>query len=113
MTEQCMFSEQKTTGGLFICLCGLDEQPTYSDGPLASSKGHACLPTSNTEHITDMAANITLYPKTGFPLLSRVQPGYYMDGNPPGKTRLLLEEVLARPAGGVHPVACMGPNAPV
>ncbi len=31
----------------------------------------------------------------------------------PGKTRLLLEEVLVRPAGGAHPVVCVGPNAPV
>ncbi len=31
----------------------------------------------------------------------------------PGKTRLLLEEVLVRPAGGAHPVVCVGPNTPV
>ncbi len=31
----------------------------------------------------------------------------------PGKTRLLLEEMLVRPAGGAHPVVCVGPNAPV
>ncbi len=24
-----------------------------------------------------------------------------------------LEEVLVRPAGGAHPVVCVGPNAPV
>ncbi len=30
--------------------------------------------------------------------------GQYLDGRPPGKTRLLLEEVLVRPAGGAHPV---------
>ncbi len=30
-----------------------------------------------------------------------------------GKPRLLLEEVLVRPAGGAHPVVCVGPNAPV
>ncbi len=36
-----------------------------------------------------------------------------MDGRPPGKTRLLLEEVLVRPARGAHPVVCLGPNAPV
>jgi len=35
-------------------------------------------------------------------------------GKPPEKTRLLLEEVLVRPAGGAtHPVACVGPNDPV
>ncbi len=28
-------------------------------------------------------------------------------------TRLLLEEVLVSPAGGAHPVVCVGPNAPV
>ncbi len=55
-----------------------------------------------------------VYPKTGFPLkLSRAEPGQYLDGRPPGKTRLLLEEVLVRPAGGAHPVVCVGPNAPV
>ncbi len=31
--------------------------------------------------------------------LSRAEPGQYLDGRPPGKTRLLLEEVLVRPAG--------------
>ncbi len=37
---------------------------------------------------------ITLQPKTGCPLkLSRVEPSQYLDGRPPGKTRLLLEEV--------------------
>ncbi len=57
---------------------------------------------------------ITLQPKTGYPLkLSRVEPGQYLDGRPPEKTRLLLEEVLVRPAGGAHPVVCVGPNAPV
>ncbi len=45
--------------------------------------------------------------------LSRVEPGQYLDGRPPGKTRLLLEEVLVRPAGGAHPVVCVDPNAPV
>ncbi len=48
--------------------------------------------------------------KTGCPLkLSRVEPGQYLDGRP----RLLLEEVLVRPAGGAHPVVCVGSNAPV
>ncbi len=52
----------------------------------------------------------TLQPETGCPLkLSRVEPGQYLDGRPPGETRLLLEEVV-RPA---HPVVCVGPNAPV
>ncbi len=59
-------------------------------------------------------SHITLQPKTGYPLkLSRVEPGQYLDGRPPEKTRLLLEEVLVRPAGGAHPVVCVGPNAPV
>ncbi len=39
--------------------------------------------------------------------------GQYLDGRPPGKTRLLLEEVLVRPVGGAHHVVCVGPNAPV
>ncbi len=51
-------------------------------------------------------SHITLQPKTGCPMkLRRDEPGQYLDGRPPGKTRLLLEEVLLRPAGG--------PNAPV
>ncbi len=33
--------------------------------------------------------------------LSRAESGHYLDGRPPGKTRLLLEEVLVRPAGGL------------
>ncbi len=54
-------------------------------------------------------SHITLQPKTGCPLkLSRVEPGQYLDGRPPGKTRLLLEEVLVRPAGGAHSVVCVG-----
>ncbi len=61
-----------------------------------------------------VGSHITLQPKTGCTLkLSRVEPGQYLDGRPPGKTRLLLEEVLVRPAGGAHPVVCVGPNAPV
>jgi len=39
--------------------------------------------------------------------LSRVVPGQYLDGRPPGKTRLLLEEVLVRPAGGAQTVVCV------
>ncbi len=39
--------------------------------------------------------------------------GQYLDGRPPEKTRLLLEEMLVRPAGGAHPVVCVGPNTPV
>ncbi len=59
-------------------------------------------------------SHITLQPKTGCPLkLSRAEPGQNLDGRPPGKTRLLLEEVLVRPAGGAHPVVCVGPNTPV
>ncbi len=42
----------------------------------------------------------------------QAEPGQYLDGRPPGKTRLLLEEVLVRPAGGAHPAVCVGPNAP-
>ncbi len=63
---------------------------------------------------SDASSHITLQPKTGFPLkLSRVEPGQYLDGRLPGKTRLPLEEVLVRPAMGAHPVVCVGPNAPV
>ncbi len=59
-------------------------------------------------------SHITMQPKTSCPLkLSRVEPGQYLDGKPPGKTRLLLEEVLVRTAGGAHPAVCVGPNAPV
>ncbi len=59
-------------------------------------------------------SHIILQPKAGCPLkLSRAEPGQYLDGRPPEKTRLLLEEVFVRPAGGVHPVVCVGPNAPV
>ncbi len=59
-------------------------------------------------------SHITLQLKTGCPLkLSRAEPGQYLDGRPPGKTKLLLEEVLVRPAGGAHLAVCVGPNAPV
>ncbi len=64
--------------------------------------------------MNQFVSHITLQPKTGCPLkLSRVEPGQYLDGRPPGKTSLLLVEVLVRPAGGAHPVVCVGPNAPV
>ncbi len=46
-------------------------------------------------------------------MVSRVEPGQYLDGGPPGKARLLLEEVIVRPGGGAHPVVCVGPNTPV
>ncbi len=39
--------------------------------------------------------------------------GQYLDGRPPEKTGLLLEEVLGRPAGGAHHVVCVDSNAPV
>ncbi len=43
-------------------------------------------------------SRITLQPKIGCPLkLSRAEPGQYLDGRPPWKTRLLLEKVLVRP----------------
>ncbi len=65
-------------------------------------------------HLSLYGSHITLQPKTDCPLkLSRVEPGQYLDGRPPGKTRLLLKEVLVRPAGGAHPVVSVGPNAPV
>ncbi len=38
--------------------------------------------------------------------------GQHLDGRPPEKTRLLLEEVLVQPAGGAHPGVCVGPNTP-
>ncbi len=63
------------------------------------------------------SSHITLQPKTGYPLkLSRVEPGQYLDGRPPGKTRLLLVEVLLRPVNetSAHPAVCVGPpNTPV
>ena len=59
-------------------------------------------------------SHITLQPKTGYSLkLSRAEPGQYLDGRPLGNTRLLLEVVLVRPAGGAQPVVCVSPNAPV
>ncbi len=57
------------------------------------------------------SSHITLQPKSGYLLkLSRAEPDQYLDGRPPGKTRLLLEEVLVRPAGGAHPAVYVGPN---
>ncbi len=47
-----------------------------------------------------------MQPKTCPLKLSRVEPGQYLDWRPPVKTRLLLEEVLVRPAGGAHPAIC-------
>ncbi len=51
-------------------------------------------------------SHMTLQPKTGCPLkLSRAEPGQYLDGR---QTRLLLEEVLVRPAGGCSPCGLCG-----
>ncbi len=59
-------------------------------------------------------SHVTLQTKTGCPLkLSRVEPGQYLDGRPPVNTRLLMEEVLVRPAGDAHPAVCVGPNTPI
>ncbi len=82
------------------------------DGPFMSS----FLPVSwgNLIKAKYASSHITLEPKTGCPLkLSRAEPGQYLDGRPPGKTRLLMEEVLVSPTGGAHPVVCVGPNTPV
>ncbi len=50
----------------------------------------------------------------GCPLkLSRLEPGQYLGGRPPGKARLQLEVVLVRPAEGAHPAVCVDPNASV
>ncbi len=73
-----------------------------------------CISLLNCELPNCVGSHITLQPKTGCPLkLNRSEPGQYLDGRPTGKTRLLLEEVLVRPAGGAHPVVCVGPNTPV
>ncbi|KAI2646642.1 Transposable element Tcb2 transposase [Labeo rohita] len=61
-----------------------------------------------------LCMTMSLSPKTGCPLkLNRAESGQYLDWRPPGKTRLLLEEVLVRPAGVAHPVLYVGDNAPV
>ncbi len=73
-----------------------------------------CVSLVNCELPNCVGSHITLQLKTGFPLkLNRAEPGQYLDGRPPGKTRLLLEEVLVRPAGGAHPVVCVGLNTSV
>ncbi len=66
-------------------------------------------------YIKQSHSPIILQPKIGCPLkLSRVEPGQYLDWRPPGKTRLLLEEVLVTGVQrGAHPVVCVVPNAPV
>ncbi len=52
------------------------------------------LMTAATSFDRTNSSHITLQLMTGCPLkLSRVEPGQYLNGRPPGKTRLLLEEV--------------------
>ncbi len=58
-------------------------------------------------------SHITLQPKTGHTEAKQGWAGQYLDGRPLLKTRLLLEEVIVRSAGGAHPVVCVGYNAPV
>ncbi len=55
---------------------------------------------TNILETTICHSHITLQPKDWLPTEAKqVEPGQYLDGRPPGKTRLLLEEVLVRPAG--------------
>ncbi len=84
----------------------------YHEAAPATQSG--CTVSPALQDGTHISSHITPQPKSGHPLkLSRVEPGQYLDGRSPGKTRFLLEEVLVRPAGGAHPVLCVGPNAPV
>ncbi len=62
---------------------------------------------------SNFGSHITLQPKTGCVKLSRVELVSTWMGDLLRNSRLLLEEVLVRPAGGAHPVVCVGPNAPV
>ncbi len=68
------------------------------------------------QHVTSQTHRQPYHPAAQDRLLTEAKQGWagqYLDGRPPGKTRFLLEEVLVRPAGGAHPVVCVGPNAPV
>ncbi len=60
-----------------------------------------------------IGSHITLQPKTGCPLkLSRVEPGQYLDGRPPEKTRLLLEEGVSEASRGCSPCGLCGSYHP-
>ncbi len=70
----------------------------------------------NTRSLTTQSKRQPYHPAAQDRLPSEAKQGWagqYLDERPPEKTRLLLEEVLVRPAGGAHPVVCVGPNAPV
>ncbi len=55
------------------------------------------------------SSHIKLQPNTSCPRkLNRFEPGQYLDGWPHGNMRVLLEEVLGRPAGSAHPAVCVG-----
>ncbi len=89
-----------------------NEYKQFTPNPEGGARSNATLFDNRQQKNSE--CHDSLQPKTGCPLkLSRVEPGQYLDGRPPGKTRLLLVEVLVRPAGGAHPVVCVGPNAPV
>ncbi len=65
-------------------------------------------------YIHTVSRHITLQPKTGFPLkLSRIEPGQYLDGRPPGKTRFAAGSGVNEASRGAHPGVCVGPNDPV
>ncbi len=67
---------------------------------------------SNVHHCA--SSHITLQPKTGCPLkLSRVELVSTWMGDLLGKTRLLLDEVLVRPAGGVQSVWVLTRDRPI
>ncbi len=58
-----------------------------------------------------VSSHITLQPKTGCPL--KVEPGQYLDGRPPGKTRFTVGRSASETSRGAHPAVCVGPNAPL
>ncbi len=53
---------------------------------------------------------VAIKPQPYHPAAQDRLPTEAKQGWSPGKTRLLLEEVLVRPAGGAHPAVCVGPK---
>ncbi len=75
----------------------------------------SCTLYSNFSEVTYICCRQPYHPAAEDRLPTEAKQGWagqYLDGRPPGKTRLQLEEVLVKPAGGAHPAVCVGPNAP-
>ncbi len=90
---------------------GGDRQSTWEH--MAPTNNKPCAQHTETSGGQPGHTSRTVTPAAQDWLPTEAKQGQYLDGRSPVNTMLLLEEVLVRPAGGAHPVVCVGPNTPV